>query len=395
MRKNMIFAITVAVILIAAGTVYVFSTSNNDKNESDADRTFVDSYGLEFTVPANIETSVIQSGPPLTFASYLGPSVVSTIIATGNDVKHAGGLNTYSAYYDLTEVATITQSSFTTTEAEKIIALDPDIVIVAGGSSISDTVVEFSEKMKNAGIGCCVLMSVSDVTDSQFQTQLRFLADVFNVEDRANELIEQSLKYVSDLEKRLSSVKTTDVKYVFAAGINWGGADGFFKSTSEYTPFIYLGDKVVNVYSEITSVGTSTLDKEQLYQYEKNVHSIDMIFIDTGSGYSGVLSQYDSNPSVFNALSAFEDKEVYSVLPWCFRGMMPDNSIIIAYQIANLLYPELFENFDFDKLAQDIWSLFMGADDAGEIVYDIQKEYVNTTLGVDKDFLDKSPLVDA
>lgn len=396
MDKKKIFATAVIVILIAgiAGAIVVMN--NGERASSNGERTFHDSYGLEFTVPAVIETSVVQSGPPLTFVSYLGDSAMSTIIATGNDVKHGGGLNTYSAAYDLTSIATITQSAFTTTEMEKIIAMDPDIVIVAGGNSLTDTVKTFSDTLNNASIACCVIKSVTEVTDDQFKAQLRLVADIFNVPERAEEVIDAGTQYVSELQTILANIETTDVKYVFAAGINWGGTGGFFRSTSAYTPFHYLGDKVMNVYSAITNVETSVLSSEVLLNYDANIHNIDMIFIDTGSGYTSVLEQFDgsTNEATIRSLSAFSTGEVYSVLPWCSRGMMPDNSIIIAYQIAALLYPSLFTNFDMDAFAEEVWETFMGFTGSGHVVYDLEMEYVNQTLGEDKGLLDKSPLVD-
>lgn len=397
MDKKKIYAVAIVVVILVAGVASVMALINNgDSTSSNGERTFHDSYGLEFTVPAVIKTSVVQSGPPLTFVSYLGESAMSTIIATGNDVKHGGGLNTYSAAYDLTSKATITQSAFTTTEMEKIIAMDPDLVIVAGGNSLTDTVKTFSDTLNNASIACCILKSVSEVTDDQFKAQLRLVADIFNVPERAEAVIDAGAKYVSELQGILANVETTDVKYVFAAGINWGGTGGFFRSTSAYTPFRYLGDKVMNVYSGITNVETSVLSSEVLLNYDANIHDIDMIFIDTGSGYSSVLAQFDgsTNEATIRSLSAFSTGEVYSVLPWCSRGMMPDNSIIIAYQIAALLYPSLFTNFDMNAFAEDVWETFMGYTGSGQIVYDLEMEYVDHTLGKDKGLLDRSPLVD-
>lgn len=361
-------------MLVAGAAVAVVVYNNNNNSEDNTPHTYTDIFGQEFTVHGKIKKSVIQSGPPLTFASYLGPDVMNTIIATGNDVKHEGGQNTYSAAYDLTDKTKITQASFLA-EIEKIVALEPDIVIVAGGNALSDSVKEFCSKLKEMGIAACAMKSVSEVNDATFQNQLRWLANVFGVSDRAEYLIAQSTGKVRELQTMLAKVENVNVKHVFAGGINWGGADGFLKSTSAYTPFIYLGNKVINVYSEITSVQTSTLGWEQLYNYESTVHDIDMIFIDSGSGYAGVKNQYTESSDNFESLSAWGEKEVYNVLPWCSRGMMPDNSIIIAYQIAYMLYPEIFDSsFDMTAFTKEIWNLFMGFD-CGQDVYDMEMSY--------------------
>ena len=392
MSNPKIIAIAVVAVLVVAGAAVavIVINNNNDSKEDSSPHTYTDIFGQEFTVNGKIKKSVIQSGPPLTFASYLGPDVMNTIVATGNDVKHAGGQNTYSAAYDLTGKATITQSSFLA-EIEKIAALEPDIVIVAGGNALSDSVKEFCAKLKDMGIAACAMKSVSEVNDETFQKQLRWLAEVFDVKDRAEQLIAQSTAKVKELQTMLAKVDSSDVKHVFAGGINWGGADGFLKSTSAYTPFIYLGNKVINVYSAITTTATSTLNWEQLYDYEDNVHDIDMIFMDSGSGYAGVKAQYQEAPSKFTTLSAWGTKEVYNVLPWCSRGMMPDNSIIIAYQIAYMLYPEIFDSsFDMTKFTKDMWNLFMGFD-CGTNVYNMEMSYYNDN-GLTK-LLDVCPLV--
>ena len=391
-----ILAVAIVGIVLCAGAAVVLMNDNN-KNTPEADRVFHDSYGLEFTVPGTITSSVIQSGPPLTFVSYLGKNAMDTIIATGSDVAHGGGLNTYSAAYDLTSKATITQSAFTTTETEKILSLNPDIVMVAGGNSLTDTVRTFSETLNGAGIACCVIKTVTEATDAEFKTQLRLVADIFGVPERAETVINAANGYVADLKTKLSTVATTDVKYVFAANINWGGADGFYKSTSSYTPFEYLGNKVVSVYTEIAGNTTTTLQPEVLLNYDQNVHGIDMIFVDTGSGYSMMLGQYNDPVigSGIKALSAFDDGEVYSVLPWCSRGMLPDNSIVIAYQIAAMLYPSLFVGFDMDALAVEVWEVFIGYEGAGQTVYDLQIEYVENTIGNNGGLLSKSPLLDS
>ncbi|NLX48122.1 MAG: ABC transporter substrate-binding protein [Euryarchaeota archaeon] len=400
MGNNKVYSIVIILVVLLAGTAGAMTFINNGSNDDDnddasAERVFYDSYGLKFVVPMTIETSVVQSGPPMTFLSYLGKGVMDTIIATGNDVKHSGGLNTYNAAYDFTPIATITQNTFTTTEIEKILALNPDIVIVAGGDTLLDTVKSFSDTLNNASVACCVLKRATEVTDDGFKAQFRLMAEVFNVPERAEEVISTGAQYVSDLQEILASVETTEVKHVFAAGLTWGGAGGFYKSTSAYTPFEYLGDKVMNVYSCITDVQNSVLSSEALLNYDANVHSIDMIFIDTGSGYSTTLEQFDgsTNEKAVRALSAFTTREVYSALPWCARGTMPDNSIIIAYQIAALMYPSLFQGFDMDAFAMEVWELFMGFDGAGQTVYDLKMAYVHDTLGADKGLLDRSPLV--
>ena len=391
MVNSKIIAIAVVAVLLVSAVGVAIVVINNMNKEKDEGRTFIDIFGQEFTVKGKIEKSVIQSGPPLTFASYLGPSVMNTIVATGTDVKHAGGLNTYSAAYDLTSKATITQSSFLSS-TETIAALHPDIVIVAGGNALSDSVKEFCTTLKNMGIAACAMKSVSEVNDATFQQQLRWLADVFGVKDRAEQLITDSTGYVTALQERLATVEAVNVKHVFAGGINWGGADGFLKSTSAYTPFIYMGDKVVNVFSELTEQQTATLEWEQLYGYETSTHDIDIIFMDSGSGYADVVSQYEETPAKFESLSAWGEKEVYNVLPWCSRGMMPDNSIIIAYQIAYMLYPEIFEpGFDMTKFTKDIWDLFMGFS-CSTNVYNLTMDYYED-IGL-SELLDVCPLVE-
>ncbi|MDD4280947.1 MAG: ABC transporter substrate-binding protein [Candidatus Methanofastidiosa archaeon] len=397
-RKTYGFLIAAILIVGGFGAWYVTSGDNGidpeDENPT-GPRTLIDSFGNEFTVPSTIERSVVQSGPSLTYTSFLGPEVMGTIVATSADVSHEGGKNTYSAAYDLSGVATIPLASFLTDSIETIITLDPDIVIISSSNQLTDSVINFINTLKGAGIPVCAVSSVTGATEESFQYNLRLVANIYGIPDRAEYVIQKAQEYVRDLEALLDTVTEAETKTAFAGGINWGGALGFTKSTTEYTPFQYFGDKVRNIMFEIKewdgNPWTQQVSWEMLYDYDET-HGIDMIFIDSGSGYSLVVTEYAEFPDRFTTLNAWQTAEVYAVLPWVSRGLLPDSSIIIAYQIALMLYPESFDaSFDIEDFGKEVWETFVGYEGAGDVVYAMQREYL-AGLGVEG-LYSKSPLL--
>ena len=96
------------------------------------------------------------------------------------------------------------------------------------------------------------------------------------------------------------------------------------------------------------------LDKEQLVEWDP-----DVIFIDAG-GLANVTEDYESNPAYYEALSAFQNGNVYLQLPYNYYYTNVDIAICNAYYIGKILYPDQFEGIDVETKADEIFTFLVG-----------------------------------
>ena len=400
MNRNQFLAIAVVGILVIAGVVAVvmINGGSEDKkkpaSEDGYPRTLKDAYGQEFTLTKEPQTFAAEVRG-LNIVSYLGKDIVDRCILATSGVSNGSqprnGNITNLAYDMPSKCATIKSNNMVDMPQEVLVA-KPDIVIIGIGS-ISDTAKSFKSTMEAAGIPVCfTTTNSSSFTEvhEYLEMNLTVVAKIFNMEERANKIIEQTDKWIEDLQKRLDGIVESDKKHVYYAG-GTGKGTGFLATGSNtyYYPAIYIKEYVVNVFEGISDNEYGVVDFQRLYDYEKETHKIDYIFIDEARAWNDFKSLYQADPSKFNVMSAFQNDSVYLVMPYQSNGMITDNCIILAYLYSSLLYPERFTDFDINSFALKVWSFFADSDELGLKVYQARTGYMTNDAGYPIGFFGK------
>lgn len=231
-------------------------------------------------------------------------------------------------------------------DAELIAAEEPDLIIA---SYLSEA--ELNNLQNKTSIP---VISINDgspgsMTEGEFKAALNFLGDVLAKKDRAEKLISIFDNYKADLKKRVGDIASN--KELYIGGIGNRGAQGITSTEANYPPFKYLG--LQNIIKAEDKRNFS-ISREELLLADPEI-----IFIDQG-GLE--LVKNDLSGEEFSYLKAYQEDNIYQLLPYNhyttnFATMLAD-----AYYIAELIYPAEFKDIDAIEKADQIYQEFVGAE---------------------------------
>lgn len=85
----------------------------------------------------------------------------------------------------------------------------------------------------------------------------------------------------------------------------------------------------------------------------------DVVFID-GGGLALVAADYHKNPSYYEALKAFSNRKVYTLLPFNWYTTNIGTVLADAFAVGKRLYPDRFEDVDPEETADAIYTFLVG-----------------------------------
>lgn len=395
-NKTLLIAV-VCIIIVAVAAVGAFIVLDDDDDDNKTvdptpaptpsqdvyPVTVTDGIGNTVTLKA-APTRIVASNQGLDLMSWLGQGYWDLVVGCPYDV--AAHLDWWYApnTHDFSKVATLSDSDNMYQDGEKILTLKPDLVIIYGGSaSANENANKLVSFLAKADIQCFVINNDSSqykTAESYIERNLIPMSKLFNASDRAQALYDQVVKWQTDLTNRLSGITADKMKYVYVAGGSGKAGTYFLKSSwSTFYPTMILDKYVYNIMHDISDAEVYQLDYETLYNYEKNTHKIDAVFV--CSKVFPVWSQeVKENKDRFTAISAISEGEIYGIPQTMAR--CPDATIIDSYAIASYLYPELFSDFDINAFALEVWKFFMNDDTAGQSLYNERLEYQKETVGM-------------
>lgn len=229
-------------------------------------------------------------------------------------------------------------------DAELIAAQNPDLII---SSYLSQAEVDSLQAKTSIPVVSINDGSPGSMTEAELKAALKFLAEVLDKNDRAEELVD-----IFDQHKKELKSRTSDLNLglnVYIGGIGNKGAQGITSTEANYPPFKYLD---LNNIIEANEKSNFTISKERLL-----LENPELIFIDQG----GIeLVEQDLKREEFKYLKAYQENNLYQLLPYNhyttnFATMLAD-----AYFIAETLYPETFKELNASEKADQIYQQFVG-----------------------------------
>lgn len=389
MDSKSIMAIAVVGILIVAGAAFVVV---NHKDEDNGGSTtpddeyypvsIKDAYGQEVTLNSKPQR-IVSVTVGLDLMSWLNCGYLDNVVGTPEGVKTQTNSMYYApSVYDFSKVATLPSTFYNA--VEDVLNLTPDLVIIlAGNDGVLPDVTKFTETMNKAGVQVFCISTDSSkfpTIEAFMETNLVPFAKMFNESSRATAIMNKFDEWINALDTRLSGITEENIKYVYVGGGSGKAGAVFLKSSwSTFYPTTYLEKYVHNIMKDISDKEVYELTYEDLYDYEKNVHEIDAVFVSSNT-YKDYVNTWKEGSSRLTAISAVEDGEVYGIPQTMSR--MCDSTVIDMYAIAQYLYPELFEGFDVDDFAKEVWSFLLGSDELGEKLYNSRLTYYTNSAGM-------------
>ncbi len=273
-------------------------------------------------------------------------------------------------------------------DLEAVLSVNPDLIFMTQADvALADQV------QKQLSIPIVVLSYGAFATfDERIYDSLRLAGKIFDREDRAEAVINFIESARKELNERTRSKDDKNtIRYnqneniddiekptVFVGGIGMRGSHGIESSEKSYLPLKWANAKniVANLtdsqLKDMASEGSHIfIDKEKLLSLNP-----DFIFID-GGGLKLIKEDIAKKPEFYNALKAFQNKRVYTLLPFNFYTTNVETALANAFSVAKILYSEQFKDIDPEKKCDEIYTFMVG-----KPVYDAMKKDFGKIGGV-------------
>ena len=374
MKKS---ALILLMIIVTLSSLFAFSACDKDKGTANG-KTVTDLLGREVTVPEKINCVVCIGAGSLRLYTYVGDlSKLVGVEDIDGDGKDFNGVLSIRPYKMVNKDLFKSLPSCGkggpqgSPEAEKILALNPDIVF----SLYTSDKAAMDDLQQKIGKPVVVLSyGKTEAFDENVKKSIALLGDILNRKERANEL----LSFISDTETYLSSIgegiDKNDKATVYLGCQSNYGTHGIESSSANYS--IFDVSKIRNVLDEyVGKTGETFKGYQKSVDWEILVEmNPDRIILDAG-GLEHLKTQLKEKPEIFNRLSAFQNGEIYLQMPYNAYYTNLETAYADAYFDAWVQYHDIAPeklNFDYVEKAREIYKLFLGKDcydDVADLMY--------------------------
>ena len=233
----------------------------------------------------------------------------------------------------------------TDAQLETLVNLEPDIIISFLSAESNQKIVDTLE------LPVVALSQGQDgVFDEVTMSSLYLLGKIFH---KTSE-VEHIANYVKDFKADLDTLTVSSISYYAGCIGNWGKTN-LYGSYKNFPVFDYA--KVTNVvdsFSDLVSHKQVSIDKEKLVDANPS-----KIFIDS-AGLGTFLADYKANKSSYEGISAIENGEVYTLLPYNAYYTNLEIQLTSTLYVASIAHPNdpLFENMDLEAKYDEVFEVF-------------------------------------
>ena len=310
----------------------------------------IDLYNREVEVPEKVERIVCCGPGCLRLIVYL--NATDKVVGVENAEKEwiPWGRPYRIAHPELAELPTIGQGGPSPKpNPEAILQVHPDVIFVTYMPRE-----DVEELERRTGIPVVVLSygKLATFNNRELSRSLKVAGKILNREERGEDVIKFINDTLEDLQERTRDIPEEEKPRVYVGGIGFKGARGIESTMGKYPPFVAVNAR--NVVDELNREGHVFVSREQILNWNP-----DIIFIDEG-GLKLILQDYRKNPEFYKSLKAFENGEVYGLLPYNFYTTNVGTALANAYYIGKVLYPERFKDINPEERADEIYNFLVG-----------------------------------
>ena len=341
--KKFICALLAAVMLLS---LCACGGTGGDKETAET-RTVTDTCGRTVEIPKTVKSVVCVGVGSLRFTTYL--DALDLLAGVEENELDIGVYKPYAyLHQDMWEKLPQTGNNGETYD-EQIIAANPDVIIA---NMDKDTADAYQQK---TGIPVVTIPMVEGLLDDAVFDMINLLGEVYGKQDRAKELTDYLTAMKQDIADRVAKVDKDKIPSVYVSGVSFKGAHGFEGTEAHYGPLAEL--KATNIADATGQAGAFDMDIEQVLKADP-----DYIFVDT-NGLDIIKQQYAENPAFYNSLTAVKENRVFSQISFRFCATNVELALADMYYMATVIYPDAFADVDPVAKANEIFKMFLGADD--------------------------------
>lgn len=371
------FSILMAAMMLlsgCAGTANESEPSQEPSNSETAEaleqtpegRTVVDHDGIEVDIPEQIDRIAVGNIGPMA-------SVLTLFLGSGESIVGMSPMSMSAAengilgelFPELLDADTsFLQGS--NINVEKLLTLEPDLVLIQSGQS------EVRTQLENAGL-TVVAFGVGtfkyDIINT-YEAWIDLLSQIFPANDKMEEVTAYSKEVLELVQSRVSDIPEAERKralFLFQYDETQMVASG----RNFFGQYWCESAGAVNVAQDIEA-GQATITMEQVYEWQP-----DVIFITNFTNtkpadlYANAVGSDD-----WSLVKAVQEQQVYKMPLGSFRtySVSADMPVTLLW-VAKTIYPDLFSDIDTDAEVKDFYQRIYGVtltDEQVAAMYDPQ-----------------------
>lgn len=372
-----IFSILMAAMMLlsgCAGTANESEPSQESSNSETAEaleqtpegRTVVDHDGIEVDIPEQIDRIAVGNIGPMA-------SVLTLFLGSGESIVGMSPMSMSAAengilgelFPELLDADTsFLQGS--NINVEKLLTLEPDLVLIQSGQS------EVRTQLENAGL-TVVAFGVGtfkyDIINT-YEAWIDLLSQIFPANDKMEEVTAYSKEVLELVQSRVSDIPEAERKRALFL-FQYDETQMIASGRNFFGQYWCESAGAVNVAQDIEA-GQATITMEQVYEWQP-----DVIFITNFTNtkpadlYANAVGSDD-----WSLVKAVQEQQVYKMPLGSFRtySVSADMPVTLLW-VAKTIYPDLFSDIDTDAEVKDFYQRIYGVtltDEQVAAMYDPQ-----------------------
>lgn len=372
-----IFSILMAAMMLlsgCAGTANESEPSQEPSNSETAEaleqtpegRTVVDHDGIEVDLPEQIDRIAVGNIGPMA-------SVLTLFLGSGESIVGMSPMSMSAAengilgelFPELLDAdASFLQGS--NINVEKLLTLEPDLVLIQSGQS------EVRTQLENAGL-TVVAFGVGtfkyDIINT-YEAWIDLLSQIFPANDKMEEVTAYSKEVLELVQSRVSDIPEAERKRALFL-FQYDETQMIASGRNFFGQYWCESAGAVNVAQDIEA-GQATITMEQVYEWQP-----DVIFITNFTNtkpadlYANAVGSDD-----WSLVKAVQEQQVYKMPLGSFRtySVSADMPVTLLW-VAKTIYPDLFSDIDTDAEVKDFYQRIYGVtltDEQVAAMYDPQ-----------------------
>lgn len=309
-------------------------------------RVITDSMDRNVEIPYSVERIVCVGVGALRYTCYVGGA--DRVVGV-EDYETKPGMSRLYNYvnFDLFQNLPVTGTNGEPF-VEEIINVDPQVIVMSSYASQDPD--ELSQK---TGIPVVVVPGSDTTLDEKAYVTIRILGELYQLEDRAEDLTDYLKSIQKDLDDRTASIAEDAKPTCYVGGVSFKGHHGFEGTEAYYGPFELIHAK--NLANTTGQTGAFNIDVEQVLSWDP-----EMIFLDF-NGMNLINEDYEVHPDFYNALTAVQEGKVYSQISFRSSASNLETALADAYYAACIMYPQQFQDIDPVEKAGEIFTRLLGS----------------------------------
>lgn len=309
-------------------------------------RMITDSMDRNVEIPYSVERIVCVGVGALRYTCYVGGA--DRVVGV-EDYETKPGMSRLYNYvnFDLFQNLPVTGTNGEPF-VEEIINVDPQVIVMSSYASQDPD--ELSQK---TGIPVVVVPGSDTTLDEKAYVTIRILGELYQLEDRAEDLTAYLKSIQKDLDDRTASIAEDAKPTCYVGGVSFKGHHGFEGTEAYYGPFELIHAK--NLANTTDQTGAFNIDVEQVLSWDPEI-----IFLDF-NGMNLINEDYGAHPEFYNALTAVQEGKVYSQISFRSSASNLETALADAYYAACVMYPQQFQDIDPVEKAGEIFTKLLGS----------------------------------